>query len=449
LIDRQKGHGLIFVIEGKSILKEPVSMKKYVLFITGFLVFNSLLFAELTRAQMWAISLTGIMTEINSSYRNSLNASAMDASGRDDWLTVLRRDWGITTREQLLEMLDSLENGGHAASFREIQSIIYEVGHAKDESEARDILLKYDWDQTKVNRINYVSTNWSQYYNRTIKAWDLGRSISLCRWGYNVGFITEDEAWKKIFHLAGLIQSLYNSWEEYGYDYFMGRLFWASSFGEAESYFARTEPVYRRLLNSYWGWLDWQIDLEEPETAEPVNTIRFIRPDDNDGMTQYRTNDPALYGRYSPYYGPNPNADPNIYECKVKKVNGNDTNGYGLLFCVDDADSNNISFYWLLIFVDGGFNITKKVGNTWWTNPLRSTETPSLNTGFNEYNTLRVERTDTVNGATFSIYINDILATAFDDADPINGNKAGLIVTIGNAITELFPTIPEDVRFEF
>ncbi|MDR0313085.1 MAG: DUF1266 domain-containing protein [Treponema sp.] len=421
-------------------------MKKYLVLIIIFLAFNSLLFAQLTRAQMWAISLTGIMTEINGSYRNSLNVSMMDAISKLDWLIVLARDWGITTRQGLLDTLNSLENGGHAASFREIQGILYEVSRARNESEAEAILLKYDWDQTKVNRLNYVAANWSQYYNRTIKAWDLGRCISLCRWGYDVGFLTETEAWERIFHFASLIQPLYNSWEEYGYDYYMGRIFWASGFGEQESYLASTEPVYRKLLNSYWGWLDWQIDLNRPETAVPVNTIYYLEPADNDGMIQYRTNDSALSNRPISAYVPNPNADPNVYECKVKKISGSDIYSFGILFCVDDT---NHSYYQFTITVNGTFSVRKCVGNRMVGWPVEWRDSSFLNTGYNVYNTLRVERTDTANGATFRIYINDNLAAVFNDANPINSSWAGLVTLVDRREVELFPYIPVDVRFEF
>ncbi|MDR2176588.1 MAG: DUF1266 domain-containing protein, partial [Treponema sp.] len=73
--------------------------------------------------------------------------------------------------------------------------------------------------------------NWNIFNDRNILAWDLGRNIALCRWGYDVGFLSEEEAWEKIMYYAKLIQPLYKSWEEYGYDYYMGRVFWASGFG--------------------------------------------------------------------------------------------------------------------------------------------------------------------------------------------------------------------------
>jgi glycerophosphoryl diester phosphodiesterase len=374
----------------------------------------------------------------------------MDTAGRNTWLEVLRRDWDITTREELLETLDRMENGGHAASFLEIKDIIYEINSARNESEATSILRKHEWNQTKYNRFIYVAANWDKYYFRTIKAWDLGRNISLCRWGYNVGFITEYEAWEKIFHYAELIQQLYNSWEEYGYDYFMGRVFWASGFGEEESYLARTEPVYKELLNSYWGLLEWRVDLEQPETAAPVNTIRFLKPDDNDGTLQYMTNDPATYNRFYYNYSLNPNVNQNIYECSVKKISGNDDYGFGILFCVDDTDSSNISYYRFFITVRGMFTVAKRTGNTWAdVTPVSWRYSSFIKTGYNIYNTLRVERTDNSNGAVFRIFINGSLAATFNDTTPINGGKAGPVVSVNVMDKERFPHMPVDVRYSF
>jgi hypothetical protein len=425
-------------------------MKKYLLLVMGFFVCSHFLFAELKKAQMWAISLTGILSEINSSYRNSLNTSAMDEGGKNSILELLRRDWGITTRGELLETLISLENRGHTASLSEIQKIRREIIDAKSESALGAVFSKYEWDQTKFNRFKYISSNWERYNNHTIRAWDLGRSISLCRWGYNVGFINEEEAWEKIFHIAKIIQSLYNSWEDYGYDYFIGRLFWASGFGEEEAYFVSTEPVYKRLLNSYWSWIDWDIDLDLPETNEiPVTTIRFLKPDDNDGTLQYRTNDEASYDSWSHSYRQNPNVASNTYEYWVKKKSGNTTSGFGILFCVDNSESGNTSFYRFLITVNGRYVIQKRIGSTWADDPIGWRNSPFINTGYDVYNKLRVERVDNKSNTTFNIYINDNLAASFNDDNPINGNRIGLVAATSMMEREQFPYIPVDIRFDF
>ena len=424
-------------------------MKKYVVFTAVFLFLNALLSAELTKAQLWAISLTGIMTEVNRSYRNTLNTLALDERGINNNRGTLSRDWEITTREGLLENLDILERGGHAASFREIQEIVFEINKAATEYEVINILNRNTWDQTKLNRFNYIWNNWGQYQSRTIKAWDLGRSISLCRWGYGAGFITEDEAWERIVYIAKLIQPLYNSWEEYGYDYFMGRLFWASGSRSEESYLAATEPIYRKLLDSYWSWLKWDIDLDEPEpTALPVNTRRFFEPDDNDGVLQFRTVDPDMYDKWIWNSLPNHNSDPNIYEGRVKKISGNDDYGFGIVFCVDDTDRNDVMFYRIFISVNGRFTIGKRTKNT-YTSLVSWRDSSFLYTGFNVYNTLRVERTDYENGVAFRLFINGNLAAAFNDDNPVNGSKAGLAVSVNVMEKEQFPHIPVDVRLDY
>ena len=424
-------------------------MKKGAIFIAGFLVFALPASAELSKAQLWAISLTGIMTEVNRSYRNSLNTLALDERGRNNNRGTLSRDWGITTREGLLENLDNLERGLHSASFREIQGIVFEVSLAASEYEVMNILNKYTWDQTKINRFNYVWNNWDEYHSRTIKAWDLGRAVSLCRWGYGAGFITEKEAWDRIIRIAKLIQPLYNSWEEYGYDYYMGRLFWASGSRSEDSYLAPTESVYRRLMDSYWNWLEWNIDLDqsEPDSA-PVGTRRFFPPDDNDGKLQFRTVDPALYNRWTWNYFPNPNPDPSVYEGRIKKISGHDDFGYGLIFCVDDSDSSNIRFYRLFISVGGRFTIGKR-SREGYTSLLGWRDSALLERGFNVYNTIRVERTEFDSGASFRVYINGEYAAAFHDDNPINGVKAGLAVSLNIMEMEQFPHIPVDVRLDY
>ena len=427
-------------------------MKKLILFIGSFLLCASFLFAELTKAQLWAISLTGIMTEVNSSYRNSLNTHPMNESGKNASLVLLNHDWEIFTREELFETLDSLENGGHAAAFREIQEIINEIIEAgNNEAAIYAVLNKQEWDITKANRFRYVINNWDKYQYRTIKAWDLGRSISLCRWGYNAGFITEEEAWKRIFHIAGLIQPLYRSWEEYGYDYYRGRLFWASSFGEEESYLQRTEPIYRKLLNSYWSWLDWNVDLEAEEEDVPIIKGGFLTPDDNDGTLRFITNNPSTYDKYTWYsvLNPNPDTVPIVYELEAKKISGNDAYEYGMLFCLDETRNSDADYYRLFINVNGGFTVQKRTDGRWAARPVSWRNSPFLKTGFGVYNTIRIERTDNINGADFKIFINGNLAASFFDDSPINSTNFAPVVSISIMEREQFPNIPVDIRFRY
>jgi hypothetical protein len=427
-------------------------MKKHVILAAAFLLVNAFLYAELTRAQLWAISLTGILTEARGGYRNSLNDMAMTESGRNSALTTLRSSWGITTREELLETLDDLERGGHPDSFKEIKGIVYEVLKAGNNASAvQAIINSYQWDQVKWNRFRYVFQNWDKFERCTLWGWNLARSISLCRWGYNVGFMTESEAWKRIFHTAEILQQLFSSWEELGWDYFMGRLFWAASSGEEERYLRETEPIYNRLMNGYWGRLDWNVDLDAEEENVPLIPRSFSPPDDNDGTLRYLTNDSAIYGLTSrrDIANPNSNTYPNVYEMRVKKISGYDNSGFGMMFCFNNSDSSNIRYYGFFINVLGRFSVSKRTDNGWAPQPVSWRDSPYLNTGFGVYNTLRVERTDNFNGATFRVFINGNLAATFHDDDPINGSRFGPLASVAAMEWEQFPHIPVDIRYEY
>ena len=70
-----------------------------------------------------------------------------------------------------------------------------------------------------------------EYYKKlgekSLLGWDYGRYICLCRWGYLVGWLNEQEAWEKIMPAAELLQKSFSSWEDLGRNYLIGRLFWS------------------------------------------------------------------------------------------------------------------------------------------------------------------------------------------------------------------------------
>jgi hypothetical protein len=222
-------------------------------------------FAELTSEQLWAIALTGIMSERNNSNHTTLESNDMNEKNKKIWLEVLRRDWSINNREELLQTLENMENDGHAASLKFIKEIIQETIQDKGEFSIITIYNKYQLNSRQYNYLKFTILNWNRFSDRTILSWDWGRNISLCRWGYDVGFLTEEEAWEKIMYYAKKIQPLYSSWEEYGYDYYMGRVFWVSGFGEDVAYLLQTNPIYNKLIgeSGYWHHLKWNIVLEK------------------------------------------------------------------------------------------------------------------------------------------------------------------------------------------
>jgi hypothetical protein len=427
-------------------------MKDFLVFLIIIFSCNSLLFAELTKEQLWAISLTGIMTERNGSNRSTLNADEINEGNINKWLDVLKRDWEINNREELLNTLETMENSGHASALKYIKQIIEETMNQQEQSfSIFDIYNKYRLSQRYYNYLKFIFINWNIFNDQTILAWDLGRNISLCRWGYEVGFLTEEEAWEKIMYYAGKIQSLYNSWDEYGYDYYIGRVFWGSGFGEDINYLTQTDSIYKKLIAGYWSHIDWYTDLNASDKNDAVvETIRYQKPANNDGILQFLTNDSSLYNKWVSHYMDNPGTDKNIIQCKVKKISGADNYGFGILFCVDNSNPNNLSLYRLFITVNGLFTVQKMLDGKWANPPPISwRNSPYLKTGYNVYNHIKVERINNNGIVTFNIYFNDTFSATFFDETPLNSEKIGLVTSIDVLEKEMFPHIPVDIRFDY
>ncbi|MDR2050043.1 MAG: DUF1266 domain-containing protein [Treponema sp.] len=219
----------------------------------------------MSKNKLWALALTGFLTVVNNDQHDVLGFNDINENNRQRYLEVLKRDWNVNNREELLETIQKTENEGHAASLKYIKEIIQETLNENGEFTIVTVYNKYHLSSRYYNYLKFTVINWNRFGNRTILSWDLGRAIALCRWGYSAGFLTEEEAWEKIMGLAKKIQSLYQSWEEFGYDYYMGRVFWASGFGDDINYLIQTDKLYTNLTGEYGYWknFEWNTDLTE------------------------------------------------------------------------------------------------------------------------------------------------------------------------------------------
>ena len=230
------------------------------IFLLGIILLNIQAMFALSDAQRWALALTEIMTEVNHASHDTLNFSKLTKRNKKGYEQMLIRDWGVHNREELLETITHVEHSGHAQALKIIQDRINKTKYFSLFALMNDDELS----ERYYNYYKFTLANWDIFKDRTIIAWDYGRCISLCRWGYDCGYLTEQEAWEKIFYYAKLIQPLYSNWEDYGFDYYMGRLFWASGFCEEFDYARITDAIYKKLTGptGYWRQLDWAVQLE-------------------------------------------------------------------------------------------------------------------------------------------------------------------------------------------
>ena len=87
-------------------------------------------------------------------------------------------------------------------------------------------------------------------------AWDFVRAVNMARWAFICGYINEDEMWEAIRTTAGIAKESFNSWEEYGNSFAVGRGIWR---GETDDY-ETADEVVGALLNkedSPWKAIEW------------------------------------------------------------------------------------------------------------------------------------------------------------------------------------------------
>ena len=173
-----------------------------------------------------------------------------------------------------------------------------------------------------------------------------------------------------------------------------------------------------------------------PNPTIPVSTIEW--EETSDGYLRFCTNDSAYCG-YTFWCWDNTVYTPMTYfEGETVKTSGSASYGYGFLFC--RQDSNN--FYYVLISVNGGYYIGKRVGGSWsmivdWSHP------GYLNQGFGRSNTIRVTKTG---DNSFSLSINGHQVRVFSDTS-FDGGQYGFYASVGDAGAENFPATSMDVKF--
>jgi hypothetical protein len=219
-----------------------------------------------TGPRAWALATTALLTYRNGQRLDMLSSGARSDSNVAEVRQILHDWWGIDDRADLLRVLEHLDREGHRATFqRHGQSLLgMPVGRYR-------MALLAARDQPEVaRRMKLCREYYPRYRLNSLVGWDYCRYIMLCRWGYTLGFLTEEEAWARIMPAARKIQHGFGSWVEVGQDYLVGREFWSQE--ETE----RTGQIYRdiqawlvREPRSPWNQLSWRMELGADAPTSP------------------------------------------------------------------------------------------------------------------------------------------------------------------------------------
>ncbi len=192
------------------------------------------------RKQEEGVAFSSLLGELNGAKGNSLEPFPIDPRKGGK---ILSSSWDIENRKDLLETLEGLDEKGHSRSLEEILEFL----DAAPEGDLLEYAVQNEDDPGKISRILFTAQikNMPGLRERTLRAWDWGRSISLCRWGYSAHYLTGDEAWERVLLYRTKILSYYNSWEDFTVNYALGRMFWSSYSSDKDEYLDKANEVFR------------------------------------------------------------------------------------------------------------------------------------------------------------------------------------------------------------
>ncbi len=207
--------------------------------------------------KFWALATTGILTECNGEYHDILSGVEHTEENTKKHRALLSEYWGIKCREDLLFVLEWTEQVGHRKRFDQMGQYMRTVSE-----EQLQAMLKQLPDEDK-SSWDAVRRYWATLGKKSLLGWDFCRYIHLCRKGYLLGYLNENEAWNLIMPKARILQQTFDSWRDLGENYLIGREFWSLARTKASGWFYY--QAFKKLLedlDSPWNAIPWNLDLD-------------------------------------------------------------------------------------------------------------------------------------------------------------------------------------------
>ncbi|NLY73969.1 MAG: tetratricopeptide repeat protein [Firmicutes bacterium] len=226
--------------------------------------------------QRKALGLSGIIAEINGLYHEKLELVPIDKTATEYWKKVLAEKWLINNRKQLLEKLSALESAGDSQVYRGLAAILNDHQGLT----VNEIGVKLNDTGLLAKRLCFVKEKGAVIGDRGLRAWDYSRMALLCRIGYQVGFLTANQAWEYLCRILSEVEGRYHSWEDYAANVILGMIFNAIESGRETETANQALWAYARLINregSAWR-LAWNRKKTEPALVNSINDVPYFPP---------------------------------------------------------------------------------------------------------------------------------------------------------------------------
>lgn len=209
----------------------------------------------LSGLRLWQVSLAAILGEMNGCYHHCLALHAMDDEDRrSGWKTSLSRDWEIENEKDLEETLEFLRTG-HNKGFQE--SMSRWQGATEDAIEQHLLAVK---DESYVAKLRLVVQHRHSLKHCGIYAWDAGRAAHIIRNAFYIDIISEERAWELLDQVTSEVYPAFNSWQQFGLSYTVGRAYWSAT--NLDEYFCQDRFSHLQSIANNpehpWNYLPWE-----------------------------------------------------------------------------------------------------------------------------------------------------------------------------------------------
>lgn len=207
--------------------------------------------------KLWALATSGLLMQVNGERHDLLSGCDMNAANVAIAKQGLAEWWGIESREDLLGSLTWIEQGGHRRNF---DTIVYALEVATPE-DLSAISAETGSNPETANQVKIAQQYGWRLGAKSIAGWDFSRYVFLCRRGFLIGYLSEQEAWERIMPAARLMQNSFSSWKDLGDNYMIGRTYWSLKQSQENATWRDAERELLTDSDSPWVRLPWDTDL--------------------------------------------------------------------------------------------------------------------------------------------------------------------------------------------
>ena len=189
--------------------------------------------ADADRMRRFEILLTGIISTLNDHQLDGLDVEPRNAESTDLVRSILSNYWGVEGREELIDTLRYLIVSGHTMDY---VSALEAISSSKDASALHTEDMDEDDVAVSDARFAFTEAYAGKVDPAMLRGWDLGRAANVARWGYFVGFITEEETWGILDQIADGCMETFDSWRAFAQSYIFGSMYWKCPYGPDACY---------------------------------------------------------------------------------------------------------------------------------------------------------------------------------------------------------------------